>query len=290
MSAPNLRARGVLLMLGASLCWSLSGIIVRNTRIANNWEIVFWRSCFSFLFLAAVLGFSHRGNVFNELHKTGVAGLASGVLFATMITFFLLALTMTTVANTQAIDCLAPFTGALAGWILLHERLLARTLVTMACALVGVLLMFIESLGTGRMAGNLVALFVPIAYGINVAVLRKSHTKADMVMAVLLGSLISALITLPLALPFSASLHDIALLAFMGVVQLAIGCILFVRAMPYLSAAEIGLIGLLESILAPLWTWLGVGERPSNLALVGGVIVIASLAVNELLSLRKKRA
>ncbi|MEO6022403.1 MAG: DMT family transporter [Burkholderiales bacterium] len=288
MGAPNLRARGVLLMLGASVCWSLSGIIVRNTRVANNWEIVFWRSCFSFLFLAVVLGISHRGNACNELRRTGAAGLASGALFATMITFFLLALTLTTVANTQAIVCLAPFTGALAGWILLHERLALRTLVTMTCALLGVLLMFVESLGTGRMLGNLVALFVPIAYGINVAVLRKSHAQGDMVMAVLLGSLISALITLPLAWPFSASLQDISLLAFMGVVQLAVGCILFVRATPHLTAAEITLIGLLESILAPLWTWLGVDERPSNIALLGGGIVIGSLVVNELLSLRRR--
>ena len=78
--------------------------------------------------------------------------------------------------------------------------------------------------------------------------------------------------------------------SFMGVVQLAVGCILFVRATPYLTAAEISLIGLLESILAPLWTWLGVGERPSNIALLGGGIVIGSLLVNELLSLRRKSA
>ena len=73
----------------------------------------------------------------------------------------------------------------------------------------------------------------------------------------------------------------------MGVVQLAIGCILFVRATPHLTAAEISLIGLLESILAPLWVWWGVGERPSDLALVGGLIVIASLLMNEWLRGRR---
>ena len=160
----------------------------------------------------------------------------------------------------------------------------------MAGALFGITLMFVESLGTGRMIGNLVALFVPIAYGINVAILRKSHAQADMVMAVLIGSFISALITLPLAWPFEANGHDLSLLALMGVLQLAIGCILFVRATPHLTAAEISLIGLLESILAPLWVRWGVGERPSNLALVGSGIVIASLALNEILTSRKKWA
>lgn len=286
----NQRTLGVLLMVGASICWSLSGIIVRNTSVSNNWEVVFWRSCFSFLFLALWLGVTHGRESFAELRRIGWSGIASGVMFAIMITFFLLALTLTTVANTQAIVCLAPFMAAIAAWIFLRERPSMRTWIAMTGAFIGMMFMFVESLGSGRMIGNLVALFVPIAYGINVVILRKTHAQADMVMAVLLGSFTSALITLPLAWPFETSNHDLALLALMGVVQLAIGCILFVRATPHLTAAEISLIGLLESILAPLWVWWGVGERPSNLALVGGLIVIASLLLNELLSGRRKLA
>lgn len=288
MSIRQDRLRGLLLMIGASICWSLSGIIVRNTSVANNWEVVFWRSSFSFLFLAGWLGLTHGREVIPELRRVGWIGLASGALFATMITFFLLALTLTTVANTQAIVCLAPFSGALAGWVLLRERLPTRTLVAMAGALAGITLMFVESLGTGRMLGNVIALLVPLAYGVNVALLRKSHAHGDMVMAVLIGSFISALATLPLAWPFQASSHDLTLLALMGMVQLAIGCILFVRATPHLTAAEISLIGLLESLLAPLWVWIGVGERPSDVALIGGLIVIGSLVLNEILALRRK--
>ena len=284
----NPRTRGVILMVGASICWSLSGIIVRNTSVSNNWEVVFWRSCFSFLFLALWLGVTHGRESFAELRRVGWSGIASGIMFALMITFFLLALTLTTVANTQAIVCLAPFMAAIAAWIFLRERLSVRTWIAMTGALIGMMLMFIESLGSGRMIGNLVALFVPIAYGINVVILRKSHAQADMVMAVLIGSFISALVTLPLAWPFQASAHDLSLLGLMGVVQLAIGCILFVRATPHLTAAEISLIGLLESILAPLWVWWGVGERPSDLALIGGGIVIASLLLNEIFSARRK--
>ena len=288
MNPSSSRTWGVLLMVGASVCWSLSGIIVRNTSVGNNWEVVFWRSCFSFLFLALWLGTTYGRASFMELRRVGWVGMVSGVLFATMITFFLLALTLTTVANTQAIVCLAPFTAALAGWVLLRERLSTRTWIAMTGALFGITLMFVESLGTGRMIGNLVALFVPLAYGINVALLRKSHAQADMVMAVLIGSFISALVTLPLAWPFQASGHDLALLGLMGVVQLAVGCILFVRATPHLTAAEISLIGLLESLLAPLWVWLAMGERPSDLALMGGAMVIASLLLNELLSARRR--
>ncbi len=284
----NQRTLGVTLMVGASICWSLSGIIVRNTSVGNNWEVVFWRSCFSFLFLALWLGATHGRESIAELRRIGWNGVASGIMFSLMITFFLLALTLTTVANTQAIVCLAPFMAAIAAWIFLRERPSVRTWIAMTGALIGMMVMFVESLGSGRMIGNLVALFVPIAYGINVVILRKSHAQADMVMAVLIGSFISALLTLPLAWPFQASGHDLTLLALMGIVQLAIGCILFVRATPHLTAAEISLIGLLESILAPLWVWWSVGERPSDLALTGGAIVIASLLLNELFGVYRK--
>jgi drug/metabolite transporter (DMT)-like permease len=284
----NQRTFGVILMVGASICWSLSGIIVRNTSLSNHWEVVFWRSFFSYVFLAFWLGLTHGRASLAELRRIGWSGIASGIMFSVMITFFLLALTLTTVANTQAIVCLAPFMAAIAAWIFLRERPSARTWIAMTGALIGMMSMFVESLGSGRMIGNLVALFVPIAYGINVVILRKSHAQADMVIAVLIGSFISALVTLPLAWPFQASAHDLTLLAFMGVVQLAVGCILFVRATPHLTAVEISLIGLLESILAPLWVWWGVGERPSNLALAGGAIVIASLVLNEFITARRK--
>mgnify|MGYP003542576453 FL=1 len=123
-------------MVGASICWSLSGIIVRNTSVSNNWEVVFWRSCFSFLFLALWLGVTHGRESFAELRRVGWSGIASGIMFALMITFFLLALTLTTVAITQAIVCLAPFMAAIAAWIFLRERLSVRTWIAMTGALI----------------------------------------------------------------------------------------------------------------------------------------------------------
>jgi drug/metabolite transporter (DMT)-like permease len=277
-------------MAGAALCWSLAGIIIRNVTLANKWEIIFWRSFFSFVAMLLFLLFAYRAKAFASVRASGWAGVLSGAMFAIMIVFFMLAVQITTVANTQAIMSLAPFTGALFGWIVLGERLPARTLVAMSCALAGMLIMFAESLGSGRTTGNLLALAVPIAYGVNVTLLRRAGKQVDMMPAVLLGSLMSALAALIFSMPLAARLGDLGLLAFMGFVQLGLGCILFIKAARYLSAAEIGLIGLLESLLAPLWVWWGVGERPGSAALLGGVVVLGSLAVNELMSLRGKAA
>ncbi len=107
-----------------------------------------------------------------------------------------------------------------------------------------------------------------------------------MVPAVLLAGLFSIVAALPFALPLTASAADLGVLALMGFIQLGLGCVLMTLATRHLAAGEIGLLALLETILGPIWVWIGIGERPSDLALVGGVIVLAALAVDSLPALR----
>jgi len=89
------------------------------------------------------------------------------------------------------------------------------------------------------------------------------------------------MVTIPFALPFTALPSDHLLMLLMGVVQLGIGTVLLTRAVRYLRASEVGLLSLLETILGPLWTWIGVGETPALMTLIGGGIVIGALVANE---------
>ena len=106
-----------------------------------------------------------------------------------------------------------------------------------------------------------------------------------MVPTVAIAGLLSMVVALPASLPFTASLHDIAVLAVMGAVQLGVGCMLMTLAARDLSAAEVGLLALLEATLGPIWVWIGMGVRPTPSALRGGVAVIGSHALNGLLGL-----
>ena len=108
--------------------------------------------------------------------------------------------------------------------------------------------------------------------------------------AVLIGAVISALVTLPLSVPFVATGHDVALLVMLGVVQLAIPCVLAVSASRVLKAPEAALLGLLEILFGVAWTWLGTSEVPTPAVIGGGSLVLAALAGNELLALLGKRA
>jgi drug/metabolite transporter (DMT)-like permease len=286
---PN-RLRGLLLMIGAGLCWSTGGILVRSTEIANGWEIVFWRSLFMVLALGAILAVWHRGAVLRKFMAVGVWGVVTGAFLSLTFFFFILALTMTTVANTLVTMSIMPFVAALLGWIVLKEPIASRTWIAMAAAAAGLVLMFADSIRGDGALGMFVALGVPLAFAANLIVVRHHASEVDMVPTVAIAGIISALAALPGALPFSASLHDVAVLALMGTVQLGIGCMLMTLAARDLSAAEVGLLSLLETTLGPIWVWIGIGERPTDAALIGGLFVIGALALNGVLGLVRERA
>ncbi len=277
-------------MLSAALCWSLGGILVRKVSVPDPWEIVFWRSAFMTVFVAAVLWAQHGRTALGQVRAVGRGGIVSGLMFATMFFCYILSLSRTTVANAMALTAVAPFCVAIFGWLFLSERIARRTWLAILAAVGGVVLMFAEGMNAGQLAGNLLALGVPLAFTVNVYVLRRMHARVDMIPAVMIAGIISAAIALPLAWPLTPSLPDLGFLMLLGFVQLGLGCVLMTRATRYLSPGEIGLYSLLENVLAPLWAWLGVGEKPQDLAFAGGIIVIASLAANGWLGLRTTRS
>jgi len=123
---PN-RWRGLLLMIGAGVCWSTGGVLVRSTELTNGWEIVFWRSLFMVLTLGAILTVWHRGAVLRKFAAVGVWGGITPAFLALTVFFFIIALMMTTVANTLVTMSIMPFVAALLGWLLLKEPIRPRT-------------------------------------------------------------------------------------------------------------------------------------------------------------------
>ena len=287
MAFPSSRRDGVLLMVAAGLCWSTGGIFVRNVASTDGWEIVFWRSLFMVAFLFSVLVAWHRGAVWSKIRAVGAAGVLAGALLAATFFFFILSLMRNTAANTFVLMSTGPFFAALFGWVFLRERVPPRTWMAILVALVGATLMFADGLDAGRTPGNLLALGVATVFALNLVVMRRMHATVDMVPAVMIAGLISMAVALPFALPFDTSVRDLAVLAPMGCLQVGLGCLLMTRATRTLSAGEIGLLSLIETILAPIWVWLGVGERPSALALTGAAIVLGALLANEWIGLRR---
>ena len=290
---PN-RSRGVLLMLGAGLCWSLGGIIVRSLVLKDVWEIVFWRALFMTAFLGVLLLALRGRGAWASVRGIGRAGVLAGACLAAQIYLFILALTNTTAANTCVLMSLSPLFAALAGLLFLRERVAWHTWMAIALALGGVAIMFGSGLDTGHLLGNLFALCIPMLYACQIICVRKVRGSVDgqapdLLPTVLLAGVMAATPALLLGWPLEAAARDVSLLALMGCVQLGVGCWLATLAVQHLRAAEIGLLALVETILAPLWVWLGVGEAPGNAALAGGALIVGALVVNGWLGLRHEK-
>lgn len=269
------------MMVVAATCWSSGGYLVRRQSLDDAWEIVFWRSVFMVLFVAGVLVAMHRGRTVAAVRAVGRPGLASGAFLACTFFFFIASLTRTTVANTFVLMSVAPFVAAIAGRVFLREAVPTRTWIAMGVAFAGIVVMFGDSVDSGRLVGNLLALGVPCFFAAQVTVLRKYHATVDMLPQVMIAGVISIVVAAPLAAPFTATASDLATLAVMGAIQLGAGCLLATAASRHLTATELGLLGLLEPILGPIWVWALMGEHPGTATLVGGAIVLAAVVANE---------
>ena len=242
-------ARAVAWMAGASLLWSTAGLVARWLDHAQSWEVAFWRSLFAAISMAGILGFTRRRSAWAVVRAAGWPGIVSGAMFGTMFTCFMLAVTRTTVANTLIVNSLFPAFAAILSWVVLRVPLPGYTWIAIAAATGGMAWMFAAGLGSG-LTGTLIAFAVPVAAAVNVVTLRKWGRTVDLAPAILLGGVFSALITLPFALPFEASAHDIAWLAALGMFQLAVPCMMLVVASRHLPPAEVALLTLLEVVLA----------------------------------------
>ena len=275
-------------MVAAPVLWSTAGVVTRHVERAGALEQVFWRSLFAFVFVFFYLVLT-KTSPWRAIRAAAWPGLASGLMWAVMFTAFVVALSMTTTANTLVVMSISPFLTVVLARLLLSDPVPPRTWIAAGAAAVGIAWMFASSLEK-HFAGMAVASVIPLAAAINVVVLRASAAKFDLVPAVMLGGAISCLLVLPFVPSFSLSQKDFFLLAFLGIFQLGLPCVLLVIASRTLPAPEIALLGLLEVVLGPLWAWLGAGEAPAAATLAGGAVVLAALALNELGGLRRRAA
>ena len=283
--------KAVFLMVAVTMMWSIAGVITRHLEQARSFEITFWRSFFTVASLLVILPFFQGREVFARIRNGNTALWVSGVCWSIMFTAFMLALTLTSVANVLVTLSLGPFLTALIARVFIGHRIPFRTWIAILVAGAGIAYMYAAQISGGQIAGTLVALCVPLAGAVNWTVVQRSHARGldiDLVPAVLVGAVISTLTTLPLAMPLQASGHDIGLLAILGLVQLAIPCALSVVCARVLKAPEIALLALLEVIFGILLAWIGADEVPSQTVLAGGALVIGALVVNELVSWRQR--
>jgi drug/metabolite transporter (DMT)-like permease len=272
--------QAIALLIVCTLMWSIAGLVSRQLEQAKSLEVTFWRSLFCLIAMSVGIAWHWRAKALQMLWAMGRWGLFSGAMWAVMFTCFMIALTRTSVANTVVVMSLAPLLAALMARIFLKTAIEKSTWFAIAVAGIGVWWMVRDGISAEGLEGMLIAAGVPLASAANLVVLRAQRAQVDLIPAVLVGALMSCAVTLPWAMPFEASHNDLAWLALLGIVQLAIPCALLVWVARFLPPHEIALICLLEVVLGPIWAWLGADEKMPAGTVQGGLLVIGGLAVN----------
>ena len=265
-------------MIASSVANSANGLVVRSLEAAGPWQIVFYRSWFLAGALAVVFVVQSGGRVRASLRDLRPWMVVGSFMIAAVNTSFIHAITHTTVANTMFLLSGAPFFAALLGRVVLGETVERGVWLAMSVALAGMAVMLWDGLGAGTLYGNSLALFAAFCFGAFAVVLRKGRG-VNMLPIVVLGAVLGgANAGILCGGAFAVPFRDAALLFVWGALLSGAVHVIFTWGSRYVPGAELTLLILVEFILSPMWVWLFIDERPSLATLIGGALVLASVA------------
>ncbi|MBI3198254.1 MAG: DMT family transporter [Rhodospirillales bacterium] len=281
---PGSAALGVFCAVAAAAVFSTAGVIVRRIDLPA-WDISFWRSAFLVVTMLPLLLWQRR-RIGIDVRNAGPALLLSALLLSGSFVAFILALGLAPVANVLIMFGATPFITALAARLFLGEPLHRHTVLAMAAAVAGLALSVAGSLQAGALAGMAVAFIVVLCMSGNYVVVRHRRD-VGMAPAIWLAGVISGLVALPFAHPENVTWVQVPWLFALSPGQLVGGLLLYMASLKRIPAGRAALLGLLELVLGPIWVWLFDGEKPDDLTLIGGTMVIAAAAANVWLDSRR---
>ena len=270
----------ILVLLGGfSLSWG--GLIIRSFESASIWQILFYRSIFFLWVLTTFLLLTYGKKTFKKIKEAGIPGLVGGVFLSASFVAYLYSMSETTVANVVFIISTQTVFLPILAYLFLKEKISSRGIVAIVLAMIGVILMIGDSIGTGSLYGNLAALAIPINFSILILIIRK-YPRVDMIPAIFYAGILSCLYGLIFLEEISISSKDVWLSFLLGVPQLAFGFIFITIGSRTTPAVTIGLLMLMETIFAPIWVWLFFNEIPPTSVLIGGLIIISAVVMKSL--------
>ena len=269
---------GYILLLFGGFCLSWGGFIVKSFENASVWQILFLRSFFFLLALSIFLLITYKGKTLKVIKDSGYPAAIGGLVMSFSFISFVVAMSSTTVANVVFIISTQSMFLALFGYFYLKEKVSLTGFISITLAMTGIIIMVGDSISSGSLFGNLVALAIPINFSILVMIIRK-NTNLDMVPAIFYSGIFSCIYGLFLSESFSFSNHDIFMGFLLGVPQLALGFICITIGSRSTASATIGLLMLTETLFGPIWVWLFLNEIPPLSVFIGGAVIILAIII-----------
>ena len=282
MASEDRRISPIVFVLIAVFLWSTGGLFIKLTTL-DAYQVTFFRSLFA---AVTVLIITRKDGL-----KINAFGIVATLIYCLLLFLFVWATKKTTAANAIFLQYTAPIYILILAPFVIGEKFHWRDLMTVVVVLAGMSLFFVGQLRLEDYQGNVAALGSGILLGLYIMLLK--HPKAEglnPVITVIYGNFLLALVNLPSgisALPTMTGMDWFAV-TFLGIFQIGISYILFIKGVRGgTRPLDASLIGFIEPLLNPVWVFIFVGERPSQWALLGGAIIVITIAIHTFAGYRK---
>ena len=277
--------KGSLLAFIAVVLITPDALFIRLSNI-DTWGLLFYRGAIPFVVILCGLIFYYKSNLLKITLTMGFAGIFYALSFSLTNITFILSIQNTNVANTLVMVATAPMLSAIIGLIFLKEIPSKDTWIAIIITFLSAVYIFYDSLKIGNFLGDFFGIITALGLAIGANIIRAAKDK-DLVPAAVIGKLLVALFALCYVEKFALADNDKIIIPLMCVMCVGIPFVLVTIAPRFITAAEVNLFFLLETILGPIWVWLIIKEQPSIETIHGGIIIIFTILIHSFLKLKK---
>lgn len=274
-AAAHERRLGIMLVVAAAILWSLAGVFTRIIAL-DVWTLLFWRAVFGGGLMLVYMVVEHRGRSLAVFGGIGALGWSAAGICAIAMVAYVAALKLTNVANVLVIYATTPLFAAAIAYVWTGERPSRRAIIASAVSLAGVAVMVSGSARSGRLLGDFLALVMTSFFAFSIVMARRDPS-FSMTPVNVLASALCAAVCWPLSQAGLPGAQDLALVALFGFCTIGGAFVLYMAGAKRLPPAETGLIGLIDTVLGPLWVWLAFSETPGKAALIGGAVMLGAV-------------
>ena len=277
--------KGSLMAFVAVMFITPDSLFIRLSNV-ETWSLVFYRGIIPFVLVFIGMLLIYRLKFFDLLKSNGYYGFAYVLTFSVTNIAFVVSIQNTNVANTLIMIATAPMLSAILGSFFLKENPDKKTWVAIFITFFAALYIFYDSIKLGNFFGDILGFVAAMGLAVGAVIIR-SAKKLNLVPSAVVGKLIIALFAILFVKDYSLNNNDIYIVPLMCVMCVAIPFVLVTIAPRFITAAEVNLFFLLETIIGPIWVWLIIKEQPTPETIVGGAIIVLTIATHSFLKLKK---
>lgn len=262
----------IIILILTSILWSTGGTIIKLISW-NSFTVAGMRSLIAAITVLLVTRkFTFRLNKYQWI---------GALTYAACVILIVVANKYTTVANAVLLTYTSPIYTAIGGYFVLKEKVRKIDVLSIAVIFLGLILFVADGLSVGHLFGNIIALLSGVFFGLMIVFLRKAK-ESNPYLNMIWGNLIAFVVCIPFMEKGEITATNIKLILILGVFQLGISYVMYAYAIRGVTALEANVITILEPILSTVWAFLIYEEVPTNVSILGGIIVILGILLKEI--------